>query len=80
MVIKLENWNGVETLKNIKNETLIIWGDKDKSYNLTQAKTLEKNISNSSLVIFDGCAHNVHLEKTEKFNKTVLDFLNNSLI
>jgi len=76
-LVAFKNWNGVETLKNIKNETLIIWGDKDKSYNLTQAKTLEKNISNSSLVIFEGCAHNIHLEKIEKFNRTVLNFIHN---
>ena len=76
-LVAFKNWNGVDTLKNIKNETLIIWGDKDKSYNLTQAKTLEKNISNSSLVIFEGCAHNIHLEKIEKFNRTVLNFIHN---
>jgi len=75
-LVAFKNWNGVDTLKNIKNETLIIWGDKDKSYNLTQAKTLKKNIPNSSLVIFEGCAHNVHLEKIEKFNRTVFNFIN----
>ena len=75
-LVAFKNWNGVDALKNIKNETLIIWGDKDKSYNLTQAKTLEKNISNSSLVIFEGCAHNVHLEKIDEFNRTVLKFIN----
>ena len=71
-----KSWNGVDNLKHIKNETLIIWGDKDRSYNLSQAKTLEKNISNSSLVIFKGCAHNVHLEKIEEFNRTVFNFIN----
>ena len=76
-LIAFKKWNGVDTLKNIKNETLIIWGDKDKSYNLEQVKILEKNISNSSLVIFDGCAHNVHLEKIQEFNRTVLNFINN---
>jgi pimeloyl-ACP methyl ester carboxylesterase len=78
-LVAFKNWNGIYTLKNIKNETLIIWGDKDKSYNLTQAKTLEKNISNSSLVIFEGCAHNVHLEKIEEFNNTVFNFINDNL-
>ena len=73
----LKKWNGVDKLKNIKNETLIIWGNKDKSYNLSQVKILEKNIPNSSLVTFDRCAHNVHLEKIEKFNRTVLNFINN---
>ena len=76
-LVAFKKWNSVNTLQNIKNETLIIWGDKDKSYNLVQAKTLKKNISNSSLVIFKGCAHNVHLEKIVEFNKTVLNFLNN---
>ena len=76
-LVAFKNWNGVDTLKNIKNETLIIWGDQDKSYNLTQVKTLEKNIPNSSLVIFEECAHNVHLEKIEEFNRTVLNFINN---
>jgi len=76
-LVAFKKWNGVDSLKNIKNKTLIIWGDKDKSYNLEQTKTLEKNISNSSLIIFKECAHNVHLEKIEEFNRTVLNFINN---
>ena len=74
-LIALKNWNGVDTLKNIKNETLIIWGDQDKSYNLEQVQTLEKKIVNSKLVIFKNCAHNVHLEKIEQFNQIVFDFI-----
>ena len=77
-LVAFKNWNGVDTLKNIKNETLIIWGDQDKSYNLTQVKTLEKNIPNSSLVIFEECAHNIHLEKIEEFNRTVFNFINSN--
>ena len=74
-LIAFKNWNGVDTLKNIKNETLIVWGDKDKSYNLEQIQTLEKNIEKSKLVIFKDCAHNVHLEKPNQFNNTIKDFL-----
>ena len=74
--VAFKNWDGVETLKNIKNETLIVWGNKDKSYNLDQVQTLNKNIPNSSLFIFEGCAHNVHLEKPEEFNRTILNYLN----
>ena len=75
-LVAFKNWDGVETLKNIINETLIVWGDKDKSYNLDQVQTLNKNIPNSSLFIFEGCAHNVHLEKPEEFNRTILNYLN----
>ena len=74
-LIAFKNWNGVDTLKNIKNKTLIVWGDKDKSYNLEQIKTLEKNIPNSSLIVFNNCAHNIHLEEPEKFNNTIKNFL-----
>ena len=74
-LIAFKNWNGVDTLKSIKNETLIIWGDKDKSYNFEQIQTLEKNIENSKLIIFKNCAHNVHLEQPDQFNKIIKDFL-----
>ena len=74
-LIAFKNWNGVDTLKNIKNETLIVWGDRDKSYNLQQIKILEKNIKKSKLVIFKNCAHNVHLEQPDKFNITTKNFL-----
>jgi pimeloyl-ACP methyl ester carboxylesterase len=48
-LLAMKNWNGLENLKNIKNETLIIWGDHDKSYNFDQVDTLNKNIKNSEL-------------------------------
>ena len=76
-LVAIKNWNGVDTLKNIKNETLIVWGDQDKSYNLEQIQTLEKNIVKSKLVIFKNCAHNIHLEQPEEFNKTIRDYLKN---
>ena len=74
-LIAFKNWNGVDTLKNVKNETLIVWGDQDKSYNLEQVQTLEKNITKSKLNIFKNCAHNVHLEQPDQFNNTIKDFL-----
>ena len=77
-LIAIKEYDGVNSLKFIKNKTLIIWGDKDKSYNLKQVKTLKKNIPNTSLVIFEGCAHNVHLEKIEEFNRTVFNFINSN--
>jgi len=74
-LVAFKNWNGVDALKKIKNETLIIWGDQDKSYNFEQVQALEKNIKNSKLIIFKNCAHNVHLEQTDQFNKTIKNFL-----
>ena len=36
----MKNWSGINNLQNIKNETLIVWGDKDTSYNFDQVDTL----------------------------------------
>ena len=74
-LLAMKNWRGKEDLKNIKNETLIIWGDKDTSYNFDQVDTLKKNIKNSRLEIFKDCAHNVHLEQPDQFNKLVQKFI-----
>ena len=74
-LIAMKNWNGVKNLRNIKNETLIVWGDKDKAYNFDQVETLSNNIPNSSLRIIKNCSHNVHLEKPDEFNTIVSEFL-----
>ena len=74
-LIAMKNWSGINNLKNIKNETLIIWGDQDKAYNYDQVDTLKKNIPNSTLKIISDCSHNVHLEKPEQFNLCVNNFL-----
>ena len=74
-LIAMRDWNGLENLKKIKNKTLIIWGDKDKSYNFEQVSTLNNNIPDSDLKIFNNCCHNVHLEQPQKFNQVVEDFL-----
>jgi len=74
-LLAMKNWDGVNNLKNIKNETLIIWGDQDKAYNFNQVETLNGNIPNSDLKIIKGCSHNVHLERPDEFNIIVEEFL-----
>jgi len=74
-LVAMKNWSAIDNLKNINNETLIIWGDKDNSYNFNQVDTLHKKIKNSNLEIFKNCAHNVHLEKTDEFNNLVKKFI-----
>ena len=74
-LIAMKNWRGLENLKNIKNQTLIIWGDKDTAYNFDQVDALKKNIPNSKMEIIKGCSHNVHLEIPDKFNEIVKKFL-----
>ena len=74
-LVAMKNWNGLKDLRNIKNETLIVWGDQDKTYNFNQVETLNNNILNSDLKIIKGCSHNAHLEKPKEFNNIVENFL-----
>ena len=71
----MKNWDGVKNLQNIKNETLIIWGDQDKAYNFNQVEILNDNIPKNDLKIIKGSSHNAHLEKPNKFNIIVEGFL-----
>ena len=75
-LVAMKKWDGVKNLKNIKNETLIVWGDHDKAYNFNQVETLNESIPNSDLKIVKGCSHNVHLERPDEFNTIVSDFIN----
>ncbi len=70
-----EAWDGRPALPSIENETLVVWGDRDRSYGWSQPEALWRGIANSSLAVVPGCAHNVHMEKTHLFNTIVEDFL-----
>jgi len=74
-LVAMKNWDGVKNLQNIKNETLIVWGDQDKAYNFNQVETLNNNIPSSNLKIIKGCSHNAHLERPDEFNTIVSEFL-----
>ena len=70
-----ESWDGKEQLKNIKCPTLIIWSNKDLSYDWYQQEILKKGITNSRIEIIANCAHNAHMENPKVFNKIVKNFL-----
>ena len=70
-----ENWNRQRDLKDIEAATLILWGDRDRSYGWQQPAALWRGIRDSSLAVIPGCAHAVHLEKPDIFNAIVADFL-----
>ena len=68
-------WCNEDNLKSIQQETLILWGDKDRSYCFDQPYKLWTEIPNSNLAVISNSAHNTHLEKPDLFNNTIIDFL-----
>ena len=68
-------WNVVDTLGAITCPTLVLWGDRDRSYGWSQPEALWHGISDSYLAVMPGCAHAAHAEKPSLFNAIVDDFL-----
>ncbi len=72
----METWSAEHNLSNITQQTLIIWGDKDRTYKWPQIEKMWTTIQHCSLAVVANCAHAVHLEKKDLFNSILQDFLN----
>jgi len=70
---------GKKYTKKIKAQSLICAGKDDQLVELKNAYELEKNIENSRVEIFEG-KHLFFYEHYNKFNKTVLEFLEDKAV
>lgn len=71
----MEGWAGQDRLAHIKAETLVIWGDQDRTYLWPQIEILWRSLPHVRLAVVPDCAHAVHLEKPDIFNRIIGDFL-----
>ena len=63
-----------DLLPRIKQDTLLIWGDKDTATPISDAKIMEDKIPNSGLVILEGAGHFSYLEKPEIFRNIMKSY------
>lgn len=68
-------WSGDARLADIPHETLVLWGDGDRTYPWAQVERLWTAIARARLAVLPGCAHAVHLEKPDLFDALLRDFL-----
>ena len=71
----MQAWSGQAVLPSLEPETLVLWGDADRTYPWAQTKLLWKTIPRANLAVVPGCAHAVHLETPRAFNGIVRDYL-----
>jgi pimeloyl-ACP methyl ester carboxylesterase len=71
----MEGWSGEAVLARLTPDTLLIWGDRDRTYPWSQIETLWTSIPKTSLSVIPNCAHAVHLENPEGFNHVLLTYL-----
>ncbi|XP_062077105.1 uncharacterized protein LOC133781994 [Humulus lupulus] len=70
----------LSNLPQIKQPTLIIWGDQDQIFPLELGYRLKRHLGeNAELVIIKNAGHAVNLEKPKEFVKHMKSFLVNSL-
>ena len=55
--------------------TLIVWGDKDATNDVSMAHELHDGIKGSKLVVFEGIGHGVPQEAPDQFVKALNEFL-----
>ena len=71
----MQDWSGETVLGNLTQDTLVIWGDCDRTYTWDQTSLLWKTIPKAHLAVIPGCAHAVHLEKPKLFAAFLRDYL-----
>ena len=71
----MRKWDGRAHLKSLDKETLILWGDHDRTYSWEQTEQLWHTITRSNLAVIPLCAHTAHLERSGLFNSIVSAFL-----
>ena len=64
-----------EKSRPITQPVLIIWGNKDKIFDISGAKKLKKNLKNSTLVILPNIGHLPHIEDPKVTADVYLKFL-----
>ena len=74
-MVKLINEDLKEELPNIKVPTLLLWGKMDDATPLEDGKIMESLIPDAGLVSFDGCSHDVFLERVAHVNAVIKNFL-----
>lgn len=73
--VKIVNQNLHFLLKNIKSNTIIVWGENDKTTPLYMAKKLNKGIENSTLYLYKNSGHFCYLENYVNFITVLKTFL-----
>lgn len=63
-----------ELLPRVKQETLLIWGDKDTATPVTDAKLMEERIPNAGLVVLKGAGHFSFLEQPVIFKNIMKSY------
>lgn len=75
ILVVVVNENIKPLLKDIKADTLLIWGDKDDATPLYMGEIFEKEIKNSGLVVLKDSGHYSYIDDYRIFSAVINSFL-----
>lgn len=75
MLVKTVNQDLRKNMNKIKTPTLLLYGKKDMTTKEELAKTINKQISNSVLIMLDDCGHFPYLDRPNYFLLIINSFL-----
>jgi pimeloyl-ACP methyl ester carboxylesterase len=65
--VKVVNLDLTDALKAIRNDTLLVWGDRDDYTPLYMAKIMEARIPNAGLAVLEGAGHFSYADRYSQF-------------
>lgn len=71
----MRDWSGEAGLARITAPTLVLWGDRDRTYAWSQTERLWCGIPDSSLAVVPNAAHAVHMERPSLFNMLLDEYM-----
>nr|WP_300094221.1 alpha/beta hydrolase [Sedimentibacter sp.] len=79
-MVKVINDNLESLLPEIKNPTLLVWGENDQDTPLYMGKIMEDKIQDSGLVVFKGAGHYSYIDCYDQFKAVINSFLKDDFI
>lgn len=68
-------WDGRAGISGLTMPSLVVWGDRDRSYRWPQVEHLWTHLPAASLAVIPGASHAAHVEKPQIFRLILEDFL-----
>ncbi len=78
ILVKVVNEDLGDLLPRVRSSTLLIWGSEDDAVPLGHARTMERDIPDAGLVVFEGAGHFAYLDEPDRFCVVVRQFLGGS--
>ena len=73
--VKVVNEDTTPILKDIKTETLLVFGENDTAAPLYKGKIMEKEMPNATLVVFENDDHYAYINQAQRFTLVLDAFL-----